>query len=358
MTLDQLGLCCPACRGDLAGALDGDGELRCLACDRRYPVIAGIPDLRVRPDPYITPEQDREKGRRLAARAADLSFEELVRYYYSITPAVPPAHAAAYIRGLFAAEDRAAAALQQWEAGAGDGPGAIELLDVGCGTAPLLVASAARYRPVAGVDVAFRWLVIGRKRLTERGLDVPLICACAEALPFRGPVADVVTLDSALEHFADQDAALTECRRTMRPGGRLFVATPNRCSPGPDPHVGLWGGSLLPERVVAAWARRVGGVPPRRHLLHRRSLGRALLRAGFTDVRVFLPRFTRAQVDALPALRRALARLYDRLVRLPPTRFLLLRIGPVLYATARTGPAGAASGGPARVPTGSHAGSD
>ena len=42
-------------------------------------------------------------------------------------------------------------------------------LDLGCGTAPLSIAATKRYKVVAGVDIAFRWLVVAKKRVAEMG---------------------------------------------------------------------------------------------------------------------------------------------------------------------------------------------
>ncbi|MCA9971972.1 MAG: hypothetical protein KC425_17230, partial [Anaerolineales bacterium] len=119
MNFKGVDICCPHCRGDLAlvdGDLAADGRLRCEACSRTYPVLLGIPDLRIFPDPYIDVAPDHAKGRQIAAAAADRGFPELIDYYYGITDVVPPRHAALYKRGLLAAEARAAAALAAWEA--------------------------------------------------------------------------------------------------------------------------------------------------------------------------------------------------------------------------------------------------
>ena len=63
MNFGGIELCCPVCRADVAQA---GQELVCRDCSRRFPVIAGIPDLRVFPDPYIGMEDDRKKGVGLA----------------------------------------------------------------------------------------------------------------------------------------------------------------------------------------------------------------------------------------------------------------------------------------------------
>jgi SAM-dependent methyltransferase len=214
MNFQGIEISCPHCRGELERVRED--LIRCSGCARESPVILGIPDLRVFPDPYIGIEEDRAKARRLAEKFDELDFEGFVHYYYSQTTVVPPHHARLYTRGLLAASARAGDWLQAWESVGGQRGKADALLDVGCGTAPILVA-AAGYRQRVGVDIAFRWLIVGKKRLAEAGVECPLICACAEALPFAEASFDRAIADSALEHLRDQPRALAEIHRVLRP---------------------------------------------------------------------------------------------------------------------------------------------
>jgi SAM-dependent methyltransferase len=286
MTHQGVELVCPACRSDLvddasdAAGENRDGSLRCAGCSRTFPVVLGIPDLRLWPDPYIGLEDDRAKARLLDERCRGLGFEESVELYYALTSVVPPFQARRFARSLAAAPDRAAAMFDDLEKATGwreRGP----LLDLGCGTAPLLISVARTHESVVGIDVALRWLVMARKRLETQGVAAPLICACAEALPFRDGSFTRAVADSTLEHLRDQERSIAECARVLRPGGSLFVATPNRRSLGPDPHTGLPAGGWLPEALTAAYVRRKGGIPPARHLLTARSLRSLLRSAGF-----------------------------------------------------------------------------
>jgi O-antigen/teichoic acid export membrane protein/uncharacterized protein YbaR (Trm112 family) len=345
-------ICCPHCKGDLRETADrgretedrhtfsscqsSDCGLGCSSCDRRFPVLLGIPDLRIFPDPYIDFEADRAKGIQVAARFDELSLAELVDFYYSITPAVPPHHARKYTRGLLAGVVRAEAALDSWEnvMGGNGQPSSAKLLDVGCGTAPFLVAAAPRFSRVVGVDIAFRWLVVAKKRLTEAGLDIPLICACAEALPFPDEAFDRVIADSVIEHVQDQRKALAECHRVTRNAGSLCISTPNRYSLGPDPQAGIWAGGYLPDRWLAAYVRWQGGIPPKRHLLSAWSLPRLIQDAGFTAPKVFLPDIPRGQRHHFARGVNLLVHLYHVVKRIPVGRHLLQWIGPLLHAVS------------------------
>ncbi len=333
-------LCCPHCRSNLSETGDLEPELACAGCARRFPVIAGIPDLRIFSDPYIDIEADRAKGRDLAAHFADHDFAGLVMYYYSTTSVVPPRDARRYTQGLLGAAARAESAVDAWTRAAPPA-GAHALLEIGCGTAPLLVTAARRFEQVVGVDIAFRWLVVAKKRLVEAGVDVPLVCACAEALPFRDARYDVVAADSALETVRDQPQTLAEAHRVLRPGGRLWIATPNRWSLGPDPHVGTWAAGYLPERIAFRRVVREGGIAPRRRLLSLGSLRALLAGAGFAPPRCFVPDVPEGQRRNLPAPLRALVAFYQLVKRLPLGRTVLLLVGPTISAVA-TRPADAA----------------
>ncbi len=337
MRFKGIDVCCPACQGDLTERNNGEHSWRCSDCGRAYPVLLGIPDLRIFPDPYIDFADDQAKGMKLAERFSTLNFPELIDYYYRNTPVVPPHHAQMYTRGLLAGAARSQQALAAWDQATGDqeAPAGRQLLEIGCGTAPLLMAAADRYEQVVGIDIAFRWLVMAQKRLAEAGLDLPLICACAEALPFREQSFDRVVAESVVEHVQDQTQVLAECQRVMRPGGFLYVATPNRLSLGPDPHTGIWAGGMLPQRWVAAQVRRQGGLPPRRNLLSARTLQRTLTQAGFTPPQVWLPAVAAEQRALASGTVQRLVDLYMLLRRLPVSRQLLLWIGPLLYAVAK-----------------------
>ncbi|MEP6573673.1 MAG: methyltransferase domain-containing protein [Gemmatimonadota bacterium] len=329
-----LDLRCPVCKGELT---DAGGAFTCAACPAEYPVILDIPDFRIFPDPFIDIEPDRAKARLIAERYASSTFEELVDFYYSITPEVPVADRDRFKAALMAGMARGDEALAAWERQAGDtgSAGTSDLLELGCGTGGLLVAAAPRYRRVAGIDLAFRWLVIGRKRLEEAGVDTPTICACAEALPFPAGSFDRVVADSAIEHFRDQPRALREAATALRPSGCIFITTPNRHSVGPDPHTGLWLGSWLPSSWTNAYMVRRKARPPVRTLLSMRMLAGMLTTAGFAGCRFSPPDIAEERRRRLPAMGRMIVGAYRAVKALPGASSLLLLFGPLLSVTAR-----------------------
>ena len=88
MEFKGIEICCPACHGELDWLDQSRAELRCGGCHLQYPVVIGIPDLRLFPDPYIAADDDRTKGLKVAERFADLDFEGLIDFYYSMTSVV------------------------------------------------------------------------------------------------------------------------------------------------------------------------------------------------------------------------------------------------------------------------------
>ena len=338
--LDWIELVCPYCQNELdpAPAPAADPEidrlLSCHGCKRTYPVVLGIPDLRIFPDPYISLEGDRIKGRMLATRFDAVNLEGMARVYYHITPETPPDDVDLNIVRLVHAEARAAATVAAWDALFGDVTGET-MLEVGCGTAPLLLATGERFPRRAGVDVSFRWLVMAKRRLADAGIQVPLIAACGEALPFKPGTFDAVAMDSYLEITRDQRKAVAEAARTLRAGGRLLVSTPNRFSLGPDPHIGVMAGSLLPAALVNVIARQRMARPPLRRLLSAMGLRGSLRSAGLREVRVELPPVSDAQLQTVGALGRSAGAWYNRLRTTPVARQALFVVGPLLHGHAR-----------------------
>lgn len=298
-----------------------------------FPVVAGIPDLRLVEGPFISNEGDRAKAARLEEEGQGKTFDQMVASYYAMTPEVPPADAVRFGRGIASARARAARWLDQWERTKG-ARGEPVLLDVGCGTAPMLQAAAGRYGRLLGVDIALRWLVIARRGLEERGIRAELVCASADALPFPDGAVTRVTFMAALEHIPEQAWAMKEAHRVLAAGGACHVMTPNRFSLGPDPHLGVWAGGYLPSGVVRWLARAKRALPPERHLLSRGGLRGLFAAGGFRRVDVRYPVPAPEQLaDQSPTLRR-LGTGYATLLGVPLVGPLVGGIGPLVEGTA------------------------
>lgn len=296
---------CPACHGSLAPTV---GHWHCPRCDRAFPVVEGIVDLRLTPDPWIGMAEDRAKGARVLADVPS-GFDAAVRRYWQLTPETEPALAARHIDHVLGAEARSRA----WIATISPAPRPGERwLDVGCGTADLACAAPAAVE-VVGVDVAFRWLCLGSRRLAECQRTGGLFAGNGEALPIAADSFDRVFLLGTVEHCEHLSALLREAHRVLRPGGWLHLRTTNRHSLLAEPHVGLWGVAVLPRRLADRYARWRGRGGYRHHWPRTaRELMIGLREAGFVEGSIAAAVPLDAELHRLPRALRPLARTYGR----------------------------------------------
>jgi ubiquinone/menaquinone biosynthesis C-methylase UbiE/uncharacterized protein YbaR (Trm112 family) len=318
---------CPLCK---RVPLLRSEEVVCPQCRRTYPIVLGIPDLRVYEDPLIPLLDDYRKGEKIQAEAEGLGFAELVRYYWSLPtyPPTPPDLSERFIRHVLTDEQR----IEGYKDRIGRGE---SFLDVGCGAAALVKVAQESFRFTIGCDVAFRWLLIARKRLQEAGLQPNLVCCCADYLPFPDGLFDSIASVSLLEHVSEPAAAVGEMRRVAKPGGRIFVWTANRFSLAPEPHVRVWGVGFLPRRWMPAYVKwRRGMAYEKKRLLSCFELHRLLRRAGLGPIIFALPVITAADWESLGAWERAVARVYGWLAKIPLLRWPLIVVSPVIQAAA------------------------
>jgi SAM-dependent methyltransferase len=105
------------------------------------------------------------------------------------------------------------------------------VLEIGCGSGMGLPYLAAHARMVVGGDYTMDLLREARKHLP----DTDLVRMDAQHLPFRDRSFDAVLMLEMIYYVADQDAAFAECRRVLKPGGKLMVCLPNRDRPDFNP---------------------------------------------------------------------------------------------------------------------------
>ncbi len=318
---------CPACKSNVARKADA---YHCINCGKEYPVLFGIPDFRLNPDPYLTIAEEREKAARLCAYGQTHTFRELVKEYYRITDDVPEALAekfSAYVESGIARGDAICDALCLSSDGA--------IIDLGCASGGFLIAAARRKAHVVGVDIALRWLVICAKRLEEQNLDIELVCADVEALPFREAVFNTGVAADLFEHVRDQSAAATAISNILSADGRLFVSSANRYTLAPYPLAGLWGVGFMPRWLRAAYISAVRGLDTLRHatLLSPLGVGALLRRTGFRVESVAALSAAHHEQDA--AFQGFVLSVYSRMRKWPVFQQLLVLIAPAFEMTLR-----------------------
>lgn len=267
---------CPECWRPLGPLAAGATE---AGCPRGHwtPVFAGILDCRASLTGFDL-EADRHLAEELAAMTS-ATFEQRLRHYWGCQPDVSSDRRERFVRGDLIAEDRAREVAGQIVAltGAPLTRSAL-VLEVGCGTAALSAALAADGAAhVVATDVSLAWLVLARARIEHAALrGVQLVAATADRLPFADRSFDLVVAADVVEHVPDVAPAVDDCFRVLGRGGHLWLSTPNRFSPTPEPHVRLLGIGFLPvgsrSRSCAGCAapttRRAGRCPRPRSDVH------------------------------------------------------------------------------------------
>ncbi len=287
----------PICPGCGASPVGGPRNWTCPGCGAGYRGLRGVVDLRTREDEFLSNREDWDYAARLDEDFDRLDFRGLLERYFDLSSEIPSSLRKRQIAHILTAPDR----VRGWLDALGPMSNSGALLDLGCGSGSFLSAVGQSGRPLAGVDIAMRWLIVARKRLDEEGLGhVPLACGCAERLPFAdGSFAGIVAGD-VIEHVGDQGATLVEAHRVLQPGGRLFLAAPNRFSLAPEPHVQVWGVGYLPRGWMAGYVRLVAG----RDFRAIRTLGigewrRLVGRSPFKRARIEAPGLPTADLDAV-----------------------------------------------------------
>ncbi len=74
-------------------------------------------------------------------------------------------------------------------------------------------------------DINAAMLAVGQERLRNRGWlrNLEFVLANAEALPFADNSFDLITMAFGLRNVTNQQQALNEMRRVLKPGGRVLV---------------------------------------------------------------------------------------------------------------------------------------
>jgi ubiquinone/menaquinone biosynthesis C-methylase UbiE len=319
----EIQLVCPLCKGDL---LVEPGSYRCRPCAKTYPVLFGIPDFRLRTDRYLSIEEERTKAGKLYEFGQNSSFEELVRYYYTITYDLPANMKLRYQTAICAAPERARHIVRDLR----PRPDRDILVDIGCGTGGVLISAQGNYRAVYGVDIALRWLVVCQKRLRDRAARARLICADAEAIPIPSACFTQAVAADLVEHVYDSDKVLAEIRRLLKPQGMLWLSASNRYCIGPHPLAGVWAIGFLPVRSRAWVLQKIKGIDLLRfaNLVSPRQVSRQLRQCGFAIEEVQPKQAEEGVEAAYNTIERALIAVYRRALRLSVLRKMLVWIGP------------------------------
>jgi ubiquinone/menaquinone biosynthesis C-methylase UbiE len=104
------------------------------------------------------------------------------------------------------------------------------VLEIASGRGGFSRLLAAKGASVCGADFSASAVTIARKRLLSGpppAGDVSYVQADAQAMPFEDNFFDLVVSCETIEHVPDPCAAVREMYRVAKPGGSLFLTTPN-----------------------------------------------------------------------------------------------------------------------------------
>ncbi len=102
----------------------------------------------------------------------------------------------------------------------------MKVLDIAGGTGDLAKAFARRVGATGEVwltDINESMLRVGRDRLLDQGILLPVVACDAEQLPFPDDYFDRVTVAFGLRNMTRKERALASMQRVLKPGGKLLV---------------------------------------------------------------------------------------------------------------------------------------
>ncbi|HET9495002.1 MAG TPA: class I SAM-dependent methyltransferase [Chloroflexia bacterium] len=206
------------------------------------------------------------------------------------------------------------------------------LLDLGAGMGGLSVALLLDPRTqglrLQAMDYNPDYARIARLRARRYGLDLPIVVAAGEDLPYPDEAFDAIACLDVLEHVGDVEAVLMEMYRVLAPGGVVLTTVPNRRA-FRDPHYHLpginWLLAPLAERIIEHAGRSKSGGPLQDRQEHSElntfTWGQFRRLAEYTGFRVrdeVRHRIMRGEIRQLQGLRRAVLGLLRRTGLLDP----------------------------------------
>ena len=139
------------------------------------------------------------------------------------------------------------------------------LLDMGCGNGEFLLRARSAGWTVVGVDFDPKAVEVA----SSQGLDIRL--GSVQELDPTAEQFDVITLAHVIEHVHQPIEILKACYRLLKPGGILWLETPNMASEGHRLFGENWRGLEPPRHLV---------------LFTLESMNSAMRNAGFAEVKI------------------------------------------------------------------------
>ncbi len=134
--------------------------------------------------------------------------------------------------------------------------GVEDIVDLGCGTGRYTAALAERYGArVFGIEPSEKMLAQARAKHGDGAIRFGQ--GGGEALPAADGSADLIFLSMVYHHLSDPAATARECRRVLRPGGRLCIRNSTQDRVESFPHLRFF---PAVREIVARTSPSVAGI--------------------------------------------------------------------------------------------------
>ena len=138
------------------------------------------------------------------------------------------------------------------------------LLEIGCGDGDFLVAAEAAGWQVTGIEYSATACETARRRLQKGEVR----CGELQSAGLPAEQFDLCVLSDVIEHVRDPLGFLREIHRLLKPGGTLFIATPD---------IDSWSARFMKQRWMEFKAEHLT-------YLGRQTIQTALIKSGYREV--------------------------------------------------------------------------
>lgn len=121
-----------------------------------------------------------------------------------------------------------------------------KILDLGCGRGEFLTAMKAKGYDIVGIEPDLGKSAAIEKNKKENEIEVEVITAPGEKIPFPEATFDLVYCSDVLEHCKDPRQLLQESYRVLKPQGQMYLTVINRFG-FKDPHYHLRFVNFMPR---------------------------------------------------------------------------------------------------------------
>jgi SAM-dependent methyltransferase len=134
---------------------------------------------------------------------------------------------------------------------------------------------------VIGSDISAESVKAAKDRAHNKGVSFSSVVGDSEKLPFKNDSFDVCFCGWTLHHFPDINAAVSECARILKSGGKIAIVEPNESS-----FAVRFSRFVEDLPLLRTWVLNAGWDTPNRTTHIHRDYTKALERQGFTDIEV------------------------------------------------------------------------